>query len=631
MRAKPAPLVIERVHAWHLPFVLVEASRGRRVYFRSLDIASERSKAVTKLIASRALVQLQLRTPVLTNMHPATDLAFSFIDDHFGDIAGRSGIGRAAARIFGDRDIKLAYRKALVDLLTTYFHLALLAQSCQETFGRDVRIVPEALRDADAFRVGLRATRGWSHDGYDRPHAMPLWIDVAGRVHAVLRNVRAWISTVRLGLARSDRVAERRAADVAFAIVSTARDVPPGSRSAEFLVDGKRLQLERCLFVPLSTLSDDERRTLLTRGLRVPEAVGLRPDRAGYLRASRAGLGAPGWMIRTTAELLRAHARWHHFVAAYDVSTFVSRADTGVSAVARSLVLRRAGVRTVGYSDSGNFGFHAGQDQRSRGPAIPHFAYLVYDDFATWNDRMLRYLSAHRQHVGRYHVIGCPWSDQIAEFRRAKDGSPLISELRAHGLQPGHRLVAFFDSWYHPHGVNVADDLTGFLADSLRLLDEREDVFLLMKKKVPIMFKERDAARIYALHDEIQRHPRAHVFPPSSDTSHIAAISDVIISFPFTSVTHEALAAGIPGAIYDARSKLRGWYYDEFPGMFLHGYEELRLGVDEMLARPAEEFVARIASAQRSATELNLALGAIDRLRQLVGTDQPSPAGSSPV
>lgn len=611
--------MIERLHLWHLPFVRLEARRGRKVLYRSLDAPAERSAVVAGLIRLGAMALLELRTPVIAYMNPATELAIRFIDERYEQLFGESPAITSTAAVFADPDVHQAYRKSLADLLTTYFHLMLLAQACEETLGTPILLVPEALRDADAFRLGGRIVGRWAADGHRPPPAkLPPWLEVAVRTHSAMRGLRARIAIMRLIAHRSAVIGTTRAQrDAAFAVVSTAREVPKSSRSAEFLVDDVTLRRERVVFVPLVPLGPGERRILTDRGLEVADAA-VRPDRAGYLRVLSKSAISAGWIVRATAELLRAHSRWSHFVASYEVGVFVSKADTGVTPIARNLVLRRAGVRTLGYSDSGNSGFHAGQTQSSRSPAMSHFAYLLYDDFATWNDRLLRFLGAHRQKVTRYHVIGCLWSDHIAAFRRGKRSSPVLSELHDRGRRPDQRIVAFFDSWYHPHGVNQAGDLAAFLTDILRLLDDRPDVFVVMKKKVPIVFQERDAARIYALHDRIRDHPRAHLFPPDSDTSAIAAVSDAVISFPFTSVTHEALAAGIPGALYDAPGKLRGWYYDQFPGLFLHGYLELLAGVDGMLAAEPLAFVARAAAAQVRPTELYLELGATDRLRGLV-------------
>jgi hypothetical protein len=74
----------------------------------------------------------------------------------------------------------------------------------------------------------------------------------------------------------------------------------------------------------------------------------------------------------------------------------------------------------------------------------------------------------------------------------------------------------------------------------------------------------------------------------------------------------------VKGVFYDASEKLRGWYYDRFPGLFLHGYGELRASIDRMLAEDDAAFIARAAAAQERPTELGLGLGALERLRGIV-------------
>ncbi len=67
------------------------------------------------------------------------------------------------------------------------------------------------------------------------------------------------------------------------------------------------------------------------------------------------------------------------------------------------------------------------------------------------------------------------------------------------------------------------------------------------------------------------------------------AASDLVISFPFTSASVEALGARKKAVYYDAPDKFRGSFYDRIPGLVCHSYKELFNRVDELLFKVDKE------------------------------------------
>lgn len=627
------PLVIERLCPWHLPFIRLEALRGRTAWLRSIDPRLEGSAALAAALASSTLRELRLRRPLIAYLGPETDLAIALISERYDDIAGEISATRWIERLYGERLIHQAYRKALADELTRYFELARLAEAARDSLGQEVDVVPAALRDVEAFLLGRRLTSDWTHpDAPTSAAGLPGWLRTAHAVHVTIRGGRAAAVMAREAFApRASSPRSKERYDVAFAVVGPTRELQSTKRGIGFLLDGESLRSDRALFIPSLPLTTGQSSAVRARRLHLAREGRGPVDRRVALRAVAANFLRRDWVARTTAELLRSYRRWGGFTDRYEFPTFVSYADTGVWPVARNVLFRTRGIRTIGYSDSGNHGFHPGQTQSSHGPTITHLAYLLYDEFATWNDRLVRFLAAHAQKVGRYHVIGCPWTDHVSAFRRMRDRGVLMPDLRSRleALGPRPSLIAVFDSWYYVHGVHQPDDLARFLEDLLRLADERPDILVALKRKVPVRFREANARRIYALHDRFDAHPRALVLPPSADTSAVAAAADVVVSFPFTSVSHEALGAGVKGVYYDANEKLRGWYYDLFPGLMLHGYQELRLGIDRMLRTDDEDFLRSAASAQERPTELYLDTGAVARLRSIIADREAQPTRSA--
>ena len=63
--------------------------------------------------------------------------------------------------------------------------------------------------------------------------------------------------------------------------------------------------------------------------------------------------------------------------------------------------------------------------------------------------------------------------------------------------------------------------------------------------------------------------------PNNVSPAEVIAASDLVISYPFTSTTFEAVSVRRKGIYYDPTSKFRGTYLDGMPRMVCHGYGEL--------------------------------------------------------
>ena len=235
----------------------------------------------------------------------------------------------------------------------------------------------------------------------------------------------------------------------------------------------------------------------------------------------------------------------------------------------------------------------------------------------------MRYMQEHRQRIGQYHVVGCLWAERISQLRRSVSESKYWVDLEKAGYKTGQKLVVVFDSWFHPDGMNVAEDLVRF-ADDIRIwLDERTDVFLVLKEKnhpyaMMKMFNRQSCERIYDSHRRLAAHPRVVVFGDVHDALELSSLANLVVSFPFTSITYESLCSGMKAVYYDPAEKMRGTYYDQFPGLILHGYHELRQGLNLLLVQTENEFVSRIAQAAPRSTELFLGDGAMTRFRELL-------------
>jgi len=77
------------------------------------------------------------------------------------------------------------------------------------------------------------------------------------------------------------------------------------------------------------------------------------------------------------------------------------------------------------------------------------------------------------------------------------------------------------------------------------------------------------------IYGELDAHPRFYLPPDASSTSEVIALSDLTISFAYTSTAIETLAARKKGIFYNPSGKLKSLYYDSIHGLVCHDYQSL--------------------------------------------------------
>lgn len=629
---KPA-IFFEHIHRWHFPFIWLYASMlGWRVMCKNIGPSAEGSQWLKRLETEGKLERAAFKRPLYVGQEPSTDTALLFVEKFADAIFARNRHVAAMRRLFGSDDIELAYRQALIERLSRYFYALQMVDRLRDDTRGQIAFVPRTLDAALSCAMGQQLLRALAPQLIvPEEIRMPFWLNAAAagialknRFFGLAALFYLLLTSFPRGLFADARQA-RRQFDLAVAIVSPRREFTDSSRSLGFLLRGHLLAGARAVFVPLSPLTPAQRQFVRDRGyVLADDGAMLYGDWWKLLMAAAsAHPWLEDWVLLATARLARAYVFSVGLLHQYKFSAFVTYADFSIAHFGRNILLRQAGITTWYYTDSANMGNWTTTSLDAQSLTHPYWCYLYYDHFAIWNERLLRYMRAHRQRVGQYHVVGCLWAEHLAQLREAGPRSAYWNALRSAGYRDGHRLVVVFDSWFDPDGLNTADDLVQFADDLTRWLDERDDVFMVLKEKNPPaqmarMFGSQVCSRIYAAHQRLANHPRGCVFGDTHNTSELAAIAEAVVSFPFTSVTYEALCAGIKSVYYDPAGKFRETYYDQFPGLVLHGYGELRNGLNKLLEQSSHEFLGPVARSEPSPRDLCLRKDAISQFQGLL-------------
>jgi polysaccharide biosynthesis PFTS motif protein len=173
-------------------------------------------------------------------------------------------------------------------------------------------------------------------------------------------------------------------------------------------------------------------------------------------------------------------------------------------------------------------------------------------------------------------------------------------ETRRRTLSPSLRdlgdrfVVVAFDTTYSLNGAASYTEAMAFAADLLRLAEEVPDVTVILKEKkarsIHAVLDPTRGPQLVEFYERMDLHPRITVCSNQQDASELVSAADVVVSFPFTSTTFEALAANRPAFWHDPLGLYPYAAYAKVPGVTTRGYEEMKARILEIKAAGAAHF-----------------------------------------
>lgn len=503
----------------------------------------------------------------------------------------RGGLAtRIASRLVGDEAASLVFRKTLLLRAVDGWRVQRTAEQAAAALPREEKVLFVPAGAAETARWLERVRSGV----FRLPPRvrLPIWARVAASA-AEARHRAAWAAYALLHAAKTvRRLALPRAsvetADIAIAVISPHREWAWGM---DWLIDGRRLRRDNTLFVPLVELDAPARARFADAGLR----LGRAQSPASLSEALTAGLSAvalaivapftPSWETEAAARCLKEFALWSAWLRSHRVKDFVTYSDVTPWHAARNALFRRAGVRTVYLVDSVNSGNVWDTDRAQSRHLNESWCFQSYDLVVSWCPFYTRYQKAHPQNIGRYVDVGSLYADPIIAIASGRSPQPLASKLEA---TKGLKVLAAFDSSYHDDGVATYRDGVAFLEDLLRLVDDRPDLFLILKEKTPrrllglFSFIPGELDRMNELLAAFDHHPRCLLPGHEAGAAACLAAAAAVVSYPFTSTTALGLASGRPAFYYDPTGKFGPNAFERVPGLVVRGYPALRARIDNL-------------------------------------------------
>lgn len=371
-------------------------------------------------------------------------------------------------------------------------------------------------------------------------------------------------------------------------------------RKIDFLLDGKSITKDNTLFCIETEIDKDFRNELNRGGYNFVDMFGiLREINQDFIKKVFFKILFPAWaklclvsileppfIIHSYRSILGLYLRWKAFLEKYNLKNYVVYNDFTMTHIIRNILLSQNHIKTWYYSHSCHTeDLFVSLHDIGKIKSVD-FSYLYYDNFITWGKRLSDFFMGHRNNVGNFITVGCLWSEHIKEIAETNDYSETLSQIYAKYRQNGsgsRKIIGIFDTTFGKTAPLNMEDRNCFFEGILKLQKERKDYIFIIKLKNYLKDVEKWSQEVLHYYKEMNKLENVYLFEDLHDPSFVNAICDLGISACFTSTANEALGFGKKAIYFDGASRFGKCYYDSFPNLVAHGYNELIRLVDHWL------------------------------------------------
>ena len=583
LKRKVPVWVIEPFHAYH---------HNKRLRFFPLHIPA----FVQKLIEDGKVLVLKADEINAKEIYPlAADKAVDVVESVYPEYKKRfENIFSYVSDTLRSPVVENVFKNNLCNRLAEFYSVNILLLRIEKYFNtKSILVYPDTNVYSYLFIKKLLSES--NQEFFEHPDIrFPIQIYVTSFVENLKENL---ISTAKLCaqtlasgiLGRDHPPIEKKKKVFSYGVtVVGPRQLRENKKGPDFIIDNKKIRASEVIYFPLMTLTKDQQKTLA----KLPGEVHQLP------KAGRFFSNYPQWkrllslavqqkFLRNGEELMSVsnvffnYFKWQKVMEDVSIRHFITHCDFGIGHIGRNLALNQAGVKTWYFTDSMNHGVNL-QEEKKCGMRHPFWTYLYYNHLVTWDDILVQYYKEHPGSFKQTHIVGCLWSEHIQEKSRARKETkvPALRNL------DNRYVLSCFDSTYSRNGFTSYTEGLTFAKHLLELADEYPDIYIILKEKKdrsihytldPIL-----GPKLLEIYNKMDTHPRITICSNQIDASELISVSDMVISFPFTSTTFEALSTNKPAIWHDPFGYYRDTLYGKTGGVTTHNYEELKSKVLEI-------------------------------------------------
>ncbi len=546
-----------------------------------------------------------------------------------------------AKELYQSDKYKLAIKNFLMKKLARFYYLNKNLARLSEVLGKEGEVWFVPNRTMNIFQVSGsdlvdyfyfdRNASQLQAERYEHPFVrFPFWTVAISYIHNCLEKLYALFNLFGLlsFLWINRRVGQKTGAQkfkYGIMILSN-RQFENQAKPVEFIIDGALIKKEDVVFIPFNKLSEEQIRYFKERHLNYVTEINRHFDMARIKKAVKEIVRMVLFMLSADVDCFNHHLRmifyyvkWGSLANRVELEHLVTQnTDTVQQSVARDLMYKIKNTTLWKYMDSAALvNYFMPFDQFLTTKEIS-FAYMYCDHLVSWTEDNTRAFKTTKSSISYYWETGCFWAEYVKLIKEQKI-SRLDEILKDKGYNPSMKIIGVFDTSYGDLIMNKYEDGIKFIQGIKKLLEDFPDIFVILKEKKARALLEEESPALIALYNELDNHPRFKTMKNNASPSEIIAISDIIISYPYTSTTIEGLASGRKSLWYDPSQKYVYTFYDQISGLVMHNYQELRERIKELLyQRSDNDYENYLKNTVNSHFKIYQDQSAITRFRQML-------------
>lgn len=499
-------------------------------------------------------------------------------------------IGYTADILRNDPAAENGFKKNLCDRVAEFYSVNILLARIEACIKDDsIQFYPDT--DVWSYQM-IKKLVSQTKCAYDEPERIS--IPRGAWVASLIKNITVSLSvTVKLlaqtlasamFIKRDHGTSEKKDYRYGMAITSP-RQFENNLRRSDFIIDEKRITSREVVYFPLiptSKVQDEILDNLPGSVCSVPKLGSFFSNASQWKTllalAFRNRFLCNHSELITASQVLLHYFIWRSILSGVSIRHFITHADFALTYIGRNIALKEAGVETWYFTDSANLGYMFCEQDECR-MHHPFWTYLNYDHLVTWHDCIAEF---HQDHPGSFdqtHVVGCLWSDHVQSQSESRASATFFD----FSVLNNTYVLSCFDSTFSINGKTSYQEGITFAMHLVQLADENEDVQIFLKEKKDRRIHEvldpQNGPKLIEVYDRMDKHPRIKMFSNQIDASELISAADMVISFPFTSTTVEALSANRPAIWHDPLGLYRETLYGKAGQVVTHSYSELKAKV----------------------------------------------------
>lgn len=584
-------VIFESIRASSIPAIFFYIKKNYKIKYFTIDSKIENKKWFKSLLARYDANEIDWADFDLNLQYLSHNLALENIEQIYKTWFEYSKLIHQMISLLNSDITQNVYKKDLVMKLQTYYQICTQLNHIAETTNNSIIFVPSAYIQLE------KITKTKLNSKIYIPFWSRICVFIRGFIKKIIYVLALCFLPLWTMLWKTRKIVlntpSPKEYQVGIRVYRTDLAFRAKNRTIDFVLDGEKVNKDNSLFCLETDISEDYMQKLMVKKYNVVElqkilyqvnlnfiySILIKKIMPCCLKSSYLSIYESTDIIETTIGVLYKYITWKCFAEKYSLKHFVVYNNFEKYHIIRNIILSQNGVQTWYYLHSTHFVdlFTKLQDNVSMRHVI--FAYLYYDNLITWGNKSSLTFICLPNSIVKHQKLGCFWSEHA---RMLIDGE-ISSDLKEIAFNKMKikpvKIIGIFDTTFGKSVPLQINDMLLFVKGLLKLLQNNPDIGIIIKEKKAkeeMLAACSDISCGYdKLYNILQSHERCYSTGWTGDPSEIIAISDLIISACFTSTTSEALGARKKAIFFDASNRFKGLYYDKFPKMVAHGFDEL--------------------------------------------------------